>query len=108
MKIANVKIWVYHNDDYVKLTIKPNQRLSWGVASLTDEGWSSEEYVISSDKNGIITRTWVYDGQDCDGRYTRSGEDYLVCLDELNGITRALWCEIDSSVYDQYAQMAGY
>lgn len=76
----------------------------------TDEGHSYEHEVISEGEVGDRP-AWVIEtengGKDCDGAHARHWEGY-----STGGLTDGAWyspsTELSSSVYDQFAQMAGY
>lgn len=76
----------------------------------TDEGHSYEHEVVSEGEvNGAPV--WIIEtedgGKDCDGSHARYWEGY-----STGGLIEGAWyspsTETSSSVYDQYAQMAGY
>jgi len=76
--MMNARFWHFQGpepDDVTKLTLSPGQTLTWYTGrNPCDEGWSSEMCQWTFD--GVtITRSWCFDGTDCDGRLTRTGSD---------------------------------
>jgi hypothetical protein len=113
--MRNARFWIWANDQAIKMTLKPGQRLTHYVGGPTEEGWHAEtttwEYL-----DGAVYRDWVSDGRDCDGRLTRGGQDRCA-VHQLSagydstedGVTYPAWQETrDDGVYDEYAQRAGY
>ena len=124
--MKNARFWVYVNDGPVKLTLRPGQSLEHSEGGPCEEGYSYEytkwEY---ADDEPVVYREWATDSRDCDGRHGNGGEQ--VChVDRLleggtpgmmEGDDEETWAGVvwpdwqkhrDHSVYDQYAQMAGY
>lgn len=131
-KGANRRFWAFINDAPVKITLKPDQTLSWYKSWPHDEGWSSEACQWQWDEAGVL-RNWCNDGCDCDGRLTHTGVDFCFTggLDQgpkygsykwvegkgnvftpdpdPEGIRWPAWeKEVPVRVYDEYAQAAGY
>ena len=117
----NARFWVHVNGGPVKLTLRPDQELSWGYAVRTDEGWASESYTWSHEGDHVRLK-WCDDGVDCDGRLTRYGESHA-SLDELlvdppscsdserhvyENVLWPLWRKDYAGQRDEYAEMAGY
>lgn len=115
----NARFWVFANGGPVKLTLKPDQSLSWSRWRRTEEGWE-EEAETWTHKRDRVRREWVSSGQDCDGVLERFGEDWcsLDCLRKLEpcsdsgpnfeGVRWPEWEEEYRGQSDQYAEMAGY
>ncbi len=118
----NARFWTYANGGPVKITLRPEQSLTYYKAESADEGWSSETVTWTHEDTHVL-REWCDDGRDCDGRLTRSGEDQC-SLDELQsggepyidgddpslweGVVWPAWEEAGRRQYDEYAEMAGY
>ena len=124
----SARFWVWWNDGWVKLTLRPGQTLSHGYSGPTDEGWSSEHHNYEYDAETLcVTSHCTSDGSDCDGRLTR----YYDCecrVDDLHAVPpppldeqafcrrsirefwpmRPLWKKIGSSQRDYNAEAAGY
>jgi len=71
----NFRFWYPLNLDYVRITIKPGQRIHWHRFSRDEEGWSgeSEVFELSEDGRSLINQ-FTSDGRDCDGRLTRGSD----------------------------------
>lgn len=73
----NCRFQVFINGDDVTLTLRPGQTLEHYQGGPTDEGWSSVWHSWTlSDDGRELTREYVSDGCDCDGRLTSGGIDY--------------------------------
>ena len=73
--MKNARFWIWANGDYVKLTLKPGQHLSWSRGGPTEEGWSESGETWTLSRDGLaVAREWFSDGVDCDGRLSRGGE----------------------------------
>lgn len=109
----NARLWVYINDDFVKLTLRPKQGLTWGKAWRTEEGYASISETFEFDGQEVWHRT-DRDGRDCDGRLS-TREEETCPLESLQArflfdrrISLPEWVAGSSSVYDEYAQAANY
>jgi len=103
------------NCGLVKISIRPGQTLTHSRRWRNGEGWSwsAETYTHDGD---CIRQQWAHGGRDCDGNHCNAGE-LVASLDELAavdiyshpGFRRPNWQESKrESVYDQFAQAAGY
>lgn len=116
----NARFWTFENNGWVKLTLRPSQQLSHGVGGRTDEGWSF--YGCTWEHEGDrVSRHWISDGRDCDGRLTHEGHDFAL-LSELAAVESYLmegekpeqtvlrpdWHDLERAVFDEYAVAAGY
>lgn len=72
----NVRFWAYGaTGNAVKITLKPNQALEHWQGGPHDEGWHTDAIKWWYDAEGmVIQKTTVSDGQDCDGRLTKTRE----------------------------------
>jgi hypothetical protein len=115
----NARLWVYINDDFVKLTLSPKQGLTWSKAWRTEEGYASISETFEFDGQEVWHRT-DRDGRDCDGRLS-TREDETCSLESLQArpvpcfdthrnmcISLPEWITGSGSVYDEYAQAANY
>lgn len=68
----NLRFWVLISDSLVKLTLKPDQVLTWGKFSKDDEGWSAASETWTHVGSGVVL-DWRTDGRDCDGRVSETG-----------------------------------
>lgn len=119
--MKNARFWIRWDGDFVKLTLKPGDDVELHCSGSHEEGWWScyEEY---SYHDGVVTRTSIRDGRDCDGRL--SDTCILECsVDRLNylapyrdeadycpepGAKLPDWDEVRSRKRDYYAEAAGY
>lgn len=113
----NARFWVFENQSYVRLTLKPFESLSMHSGGLTDEGygyfWSRWTYEAGE---GVVTLEYSSDERDCDGRLSRGGE--LACpVAELDGLEpaweggerRSDWREAEPAWQrDESAEAMGY
>lgn len=109
----NARFWIWWNDDWVKLTLRPGQSVSMFTGGPTDEGFAceSQEYSFDADVVECAITTW---GRDCDGRHEWLGDSscHVTRLKDReadeHGPARPEWERGHSRQYDQYAEMAGY
>lgn len=74
MRPRNARFWVWHQDDYVKLTLTPSRpALETYHRSAHEEGWASR-YTRWELSDGVVLRVSEDDGRDCDGRMSSSEE----------------------------------
>ena len=110
----NARFWEYINGDYVKLTLRPGQSLSWSTGYRTEEGWHSEGAQWTHTGDGVSCQSGT-DGVDCDGRLSTHCDSF-VPLDKLRerpdaeglGILFPQWEKIDGGQRDYAAEAAGY
>jgi len=116
------RFWIYVNNDYVKISLKPGQTLDWYVKEATDEGWSGEGLTFQYDEgNGRVIRESVTEGRDCDGLIQyfdkaqcaienfRDGDETFDMIEEHGKVVQfPSWERVTSEVYDDEAQKAGY
>ena len=75
MNSNNARFWEYINGSFVKLTLKPGQRLHHRHSEPTDEGWSAESKEWEYDEDwSTVNFVSVSEGQDCDGYLSRITE----------------------------------
>lgn len=111
----NARFWIFHNLDWVKITLRPGQKIEFCHFEHTDEGFASsaDRYENCGD---FLLHSWMHDGRDCDGRHSDSGErecrmDMLEAdftWDETVDVRLPLWSKVESRQYDQFAEAAGY
>lgn len=109
----NARFWVWWNDGWVKLTLRPEQKLECGWRKPTDEGWSSYYESWEHDGSGVLCQS-EDDGVDCDGRLTRNWEGYCplerlswVETDDLE-VNRPAWERGNAYQRDYSAEACGY
>jgi hypothetical protein len=112
----NARFWVFVNNDFVKVTLRPQQHMDWRQAHATEEGYHAESMELHFD-GYTVERIDVSEGRDCDGELsytTKMVTDLEHLQDEpgdagfLSTPDRPQWLPGRTRVYDQYAQMAGY
>ena len=110
----NARFWIWHNDGWVKLTLKPNQQLRFSCGGPTEEGYHIEYH---SYKNSLNNRQVIshYDSyaRDCDGPHEH--HSVASCSYELlhevvsdDGTERPEWQRMQSWHRDTYAERMGY
>ncbi len=108
----NARFWLWINDGWVKLTLRPGQTLAWASTRSTDEGWASEYECFEHDGAGVLSVCGT-DGVDCDGRLETHREFYcpLECLKAHvadDGTFIPSWDRKPAYQRDHSAEMAGY
>lgn len=117
----NARWWTWLNGGWIKLTLKPGQRLQWGFGQTDSEGWSREywswEYV-ECDVLPRIESEFHEEAMDCDGRLDRDVS--LVCpikdlaarevydSDEKVTYWTPEWERMHAGQRDYSAEAAGY
>lgn len=115
------RFWDYINGSWVKLTLKPGQRIQHEQRGQHDEGWWIRQSAWVFDGNEVVSDT-VDDGTDCDGRLSRGMK--LACpVERLFSRIQTLpyapnmghgaiglpdWAKIQSGQRDHTAEAAGY
>lgn len=111
----NAKFFIFENDGFIKIKMRPKQRLSWDKYWPTEEGYGyrllsyyfDEEFVEEENDSG---------GCDCDGKINHNNKHFCHLKSRMSGLTengeRVLvpdWKKKGHTrVYDKYAQMMGY
>jgi hypothetical protein len=124
----NARFLSYVNGDWVKITLKPEQQLTWRWYCRTEEGYAAGGSTWTHEGDHVREEQ-ASDGRDCDGRHGDSREDICpLALLRARPIYHRTWNEERSHwyeqptgeykpdwrqeksgpVYDQYAQLAGY
>jgi hypothetical protein len=117
----NARFWIWINGDWVKLTIKPGQRLEHYTSEAHEEGWSSEGNTWTHEGTHVVS-TVDTDGSDCDGRMSwgctvHCGMDYLAAHREENEVRNGVsewrpprpeWERGEEFRRDYQAEAAGY
>lgn len=113
--MKNARFWIFEFSGPVKITLKPNQSLSYSFGYSTDEGYHCEHTTLTHEGH-CVRREYVMEDKDCDGKLDRFGED--VCsLHELQSgnedydnpnIIYPYWQGVSSGQRDQHAEMMGY
>jgi hypothetical protein len=120
LRQPNARFWIWWNQSWVKLTLKPGQEVTLLSGGPTDEGYShsAETYVHEGDR---VACSVANESRDCDGpgSYYWSGACLLSNLaarpmwevhacPENNGIRAPEWERLDSCRRDEFAEAMGY
>ena len=62
----NARFWAFINCGWVKITLRPDQSLSWFSGGPTDEGYCYEVTTWELE-DGVLSEQWVQTARDCDG-----------------------------------------
>lgn len=110
----NARFWAYINGSFVKLTLKPNQELTWGHSEPTEEGFHAEGHEWEYDGCNVYESIYT-DGRDCDGRLSSEGHyrwdmiSIRPCFDQTrDDPSTPVWDRISASQRDYFAEAAGY
>lgn len=113
MNERTLRFWVWGPEGWVRLSLKPGQRLDRVLGGPTDEGhgWEAEWWEHRGDHVACGWHRW---GRDCDGGYETGGE--MVCTvanlaatESPDGTVRIPhWATVDEYRRDEYAEAAGY
>lgn len=114
--MKNARFWIYHNNDFIKVTLRQGQALSFGKSERTDEGWRAYGETLTF-LGDVVTRSCGSDETDCDGRHSWDCE--LECpLSDLRGHTHhhedgslyltPLWQITNDQHRDHRAEAMGY
>jgi hypothetical protein len=112
----NARLVFWHNDGWVKLTLKPGQRVELKSGGPTDEGYSYtyEVYEYIGDK---IFYEYVNEACDCDGPLSRFGQYECDIIqskdeerDEFGNLLRhrPQWNRLSCRQRDAYAEAMNY
>lgn len=108
------RFWTLAHGSPVKLTLRPGQKLTFGYADRTDEGWTTYGETVTHAGDVVLCDRYDY-GVDCDGR--SSQESLSSCpLPELmagnadfdTAIVWPAWRRESASQRDHTAEAAGY
>ena len=62
------RFWEWLNGGWVKISLRPGQKLTHFAYEDTDEGWSAASRTWEN-MNGYVEREYHCDSRDCDGRH---------------------------------------
>jgi hypothetical protein len=108
----NARFWIWHNDGWVKLTLRPGQVFTVVDGGPTDEGYSYTAQVYTHEGDHILRETSTR-AADCDGPH----EYYADCTAALDALQEYLcddgtrvpsWERVRASQRDRFAEDAGY
>lgn len=117
----NARFWIWYNDSWVKLTMRPGQVIEFVAGGSTDEGCWSEcrSFVMSGPEvrpeYATVTEECCRYERDCDGPHEESSQ-YECILHLLQNRDIAVagapplpaWQLVDSGQRDHYAEAMGY
>lgn len=116
---SSVRFWMCHGPEsgYVKLTLRPDQQVTFESGGKHDEGYSWEAVTFRYDADAqLVIREDSSQGRDCDGPH--SSYQKLVCpVDRLKAgregfedpeVTLPDWDRAEAWQRDTFAEMAGY
>lgn len=112
----NVRFWVWLNDGWVKLTLRPGQELNWAHGGPHEEGWSYTGEVWHYDEEeGCVFSSVATNACDCDGRLdsywqgvSREYDDEFEDPDTGVPYRRLRFEKVSSGQRDYAAEAAGY
>ena len=120
----NARFWVWENDGWIKLTLKPGQTLRYFHGGLTDEGFSHhhQEFEYDAD-DGVVISRYTSHARDCDGPHDYECDSHCP-VSELQArppepadpewgteeipVPRPEWRKVSASQRDYYAEAMGY
>jgi hypothetical protein len=94
--MQNARFWEFINDDWVKVTLQPNQILAWENCSKDWEGYNLNHYRWSHEGDKVVCECTNI-ATDCDGRFDRFSE-YECHLSQLQG--RSLTSDINRNEFE--------
>lgn len=109
----NARFWIWWNDSWAKITLRPHQTISICHGGQTDEGFSVETEIYQNDGSQVVCSI-RHDSVDCDGPHWYCWDGFCP-FDQLkgheadeHGPARPTWQRESSSQRDLYAEMANY
>ena len=103
--MKNARFWIFENGGKVKITLKPDQEISWHIGGACDEGYH-HEYITFKFIDGIVYCETETSDLDCDGRFDTSR--YVQCPIGFIVNQTPIWSEIKSYQHDYSAEAMGY
>ena len=111
--MKNARFWIYWNDDFVKLTLRPGQTVRFWRTEEHEEGWSSTAEEYEHTGREICSRTYE-DGTDCDGQmsvdtwHTCPVSDLAARWSAALGDLVPAWKLLDRDINDRSAVAMNY
>lgn len=110
---VNARFWIWWNQGWIKLTMKPGDTVTMHTGGATDEGYSCEDQTYEYDGECVQSSidTW---GRDCDGGHEWHGESSCQVTSlrdneaDEHGPARPEWKRGNCHQRDQYAELSGY
>jgi hypothetical protein len=116
--IPNARFLVFWNGQYTKLTIKPDEQLTFWTSGPTDEGYALESQTYYYDVDDMAIESSLHSRQrDCDGTHEDFREfscrwhelkSYVHELTEIDVVRLPEWEDGESSCRDEFAELSGY
>lgn len=105
----NARFWVWWNDGWVKLRLKPGEVIQLYESHDTDEGFSFQNEIYEHDDDYISCHVQS-GGRDCDGPLEHHSV-YECTLQELQPAADSVsppWRKVKAWQRDAYAEQMGY
>lgn len=103
----NARFWIWHHEDWVKVTLKLGQKIELRYGSRTDEGFFCMVETYEHTGEGLVSTSTEW-GRDCDGPYERRYDHYAAIRELKHNNGRPKWQRTSSSQRDIYAEAMGY
>lgn len=110
---ANARFWIWWNNSWIKLTLRPGQSVSMGKGGPNDEGFCCESQGYQHDGDRVSSYVRI-DSRDCDGPHTYDWDGFCLLADlkaaeaDEYGPARPTWTKESSFQRDLYAELSGY
>lgn len=114
--IKTARFWVYVNNGWVKLSLRPDEAVEWDHYQVNEEGYTHVSWRFENDAARVLFHCYTA-GRDCDGRY----ESDVTKTCNLNGLKDYVseyqpdfvpgtpdWQELRHTLRDHTAEAAGY
>lgn len=100
--MRNARFWIWHNDGWVKLTLRPGQKLEFTYGGEHEEGWSRTETTYEYDEEaGVVVCITATRSQDCDGPHS----DYAKVYSPLHALkARSMFEECGRWMWDEFSE----
>lgn len=86
----NARFWIYWNDTFIKVRLRPGQTLRLHRFARDEEGWSARTETWFHDDTEVAT-TVHFEGVDCDGRTSETRSFRCVLFDLQREPVNPLW-----------------
>lgn len=108
---TGIRIWMFINDDWVRLFVAPGSNFDWMEYGYHDEGaWRRCSQLTCDEQTGCVELHIMEDSRDCDGRH--SSDRVLVATDvnvrPEDGLRVFSFERACSQQRDYSAEQAGY
>lgn len=108
---TGIRVWLFINDDWVRLLVEPGSVFEWTESGLHDEGsWRRISLLTCDADTGYVELHITEINRDCDGRH--SSDRMLVATDTHvhpeDGLRVFVFENASSRQRDYFAEQAGY